>query len=228
VQEGFGYAFFEGLASGTPLLARYLDVLTGTEDLFSSFHARLYHSIMAPFASPSLSDTRAYLRSRYDEQLDTLSSYLPTELLKRLEGQVAELLHGETIDFSFLMPQMQYTMLRDLADAGFRAELRQLNAPLMEDAASLPGRRNADANRAVQSRFGAREFAERFRGMLIPGRKEEFPPRAHHARAAAENPQTAGEPDGRSRGSGPDRPIQRGVMEQFATVDYLRLLYSGI
>ena len=210
VQEGFGYAFFEGLASGTPLLARYLDVLRGSEDLFSSFHTHFYRELQVPFTTPSLSDTRAYLRSRYDEQLDTVREGLPAAAMEELEEAVERLLSGESIDFSFLMPQMQYTLLGDLSDRGFLDHVLSMNRELAERATALLGNRNAGADAAVQERFGPERFRESFRTAL---RQLETPANEEPAAGTA--------------GAGSAAVGER-VLREFATLDYLRLLYSGI
>ena len=215
IQEGFGYAFFEGLASGTPLLARYLDVLAGTEALFEPFHAEFYTRLEVPFTSPSLSDVRPYLRSRYDEQLDTVVPHLPAEAAAALEAQVDELLGGETIDFSFLMPQMQYSVVTDLRDETFRREVAELNEELVARAAALLGRRNEGGNRVVQERYGGAAFRDAFRTAVDAVNR-----RSGSGRAAA-----GPEPDASQSGMG---EIQARVVRRFATVEYLRLLYSGI
>ncbi|MFW5729843.1 MAG: hypothetical protein ACOCYG_09280 [Spirochaetota bacterium] len=213
VQEGFGYAFFEGLASGVPLLARYLDVLAGTEELFDRFHTEFYRRLEVPFTSPSLSDIRPYLRSRYDEQLETVKPHLPAEAVEALEAQVAELLSGYTIDFSYLMPQMQYTVVADLRDATFRGDLAELNRELVAPAAALFTRRNSGGNLAVQAQYGGAAFRTAFTTAVD-----------------ALNRRSAGGPSGGRFPRPENRPTgtQARILRRFATVEYLRLLYSGI
>jgi hypothetical protein len=216
VQEGFGYAFFEGLASGTPLLARYLDVLEGTQSLFHGFAAHFYHGVRVPFSTPSLSDTRSYLRSRYQEQIDELRDHLPAPVISSLEGEIEEMLAAEDIDFSYLMPQMQYSFVTDLADRDLRRRLVDANRTLVDHMASLIGSRNETAGSAVTERFGPTAFARAFQDVLdelnIRHSGGEGSARVVSPRIVAES----------------SRPVQQRVLLHFATLGYLRLLYSGI
>ena len=48
VQEGFGFAFFESVMAGRPLIARHLDGLNGFDRLLAPAHPHFYRSLLIP------------------------------------------------------------------------------------------------------------------------------------------------------------------------------------
>ncbi len=208
VQEGFGYTYLEAVAWGHPLIARYIDILAGMDALLSRFAVSFYRGVRVPFRSPSLSDMRPLLRARYAERLEEIEPFLPAEVFAHLGTQVAGLLGGKDIDFSFLLPQMQYTILKDLENEAFARKLALANAGVIAafsagdgSASSGPGH---DDLSPLAVEFGHGAYAGRLRRIL---------------RSFAETPQSS------AAGAGADA---RTVLSRFATVDYLRLLYGAM
>ncbi|MFP4534129.1 MAG: hypothetical protein ACLFNP_00300 [Spirochaetaceae bacterium] len=204
VQEGFGFQYVDSLRWGKPLIARDLAVLDDVRPLLPGAH--FYKCVSVPTSTPSLSDIRPMLKMHYQERLDRLEQTLPEGLLRRLQGEVAELLSRDTVDFSFLMPQMQYTYVKDLRDDAFRADVAALNPETLEALKAgleeRDGRDSADALREVERRFGFRAYGERLRRILDSfGR-------------------------GGDRQGPPGERVQESLLEEFATIDQLRLLFG--
>lgn len=208
VQEGFGFQYIDSLRWAKPLVARDLPVLDDLRPLLRGAH--FYSSALVPTTTPSLSDVRPMLKMQYQERLDRLAQTLPEKLLKRLEDEVARMLSSETVDFSFLMPQMQYTYVKDLRDGNFRADVAALNGDTLEALEEAMGggssRDGAEALREVEHRFGYAAYGERLKAILD----------SFESAPAAE----------RRTGDGASDPVQESLMEEFATLDQLRLLFS--
>ncbi len=202
VQEGFGYQFIAPLLQAKPLIARHLDVLTDIEPLYERWPHAFYRRIAVPSTSPSLSGPQALLRFRYTERIDRLASSLSTEVIERLHHEVDEMVSADTIDFSFLMPHMQYTYLKDLrADDGFRRQVAALNRDLLRRLDSAFDRSPESGEAAVAEQFGLAGFAGRLDDIVKTDRREEP--------------------------SRPDPPDSDDVvLRAFATLDYQRLLYE--
>ncbi|MFW6223649.1 MAG: glycosyltransferase [Spirochaetota bacterium] len=225
VQEGFGYAFFEAPLRGTPLVARYLDVLNGLDHLFEGYPHAFYRELRVPFESPSIDSIRTILRIRYDEHLERAAGSMPEATRRRVEAEIAEMLNAATIDFSFLMPQIQYAYAKDLADDGFANEVRSLNfeviGPLLRLLES-PGRPRGVDTPSITAELGYAPYAARFETLL-----------AHlHERSRSGNGThgTGGAQDGAARTDGTKGPdhVQQRLLEAFAHKDYFRLLYGAV
>jgi hypothetical protein len=231
VQEGFGYAFFEAPAWGRPLCARYLDVLDGLDHLFEGTVHLFYRQLQVPFESPSIDSIRTLLRIRYDEQLERAGAHMPPRAREHVEAEIERMLSAESIDFSFLMPQMQYSYTKDLADEGFANEIRALNLELLGSLSRLlderaratasgsgaeaPGSGSGAAAASVASQItrelGYERYAEHVLGLL---------------EALTERTATAGGGSA-GRAESPD-PVQERLIEAFAHKDYFRLLYGPV
>jgi glycosyltransferase involved in cell wall biosynthesis len=217
VQEGFGYTYLEAVASRRPLVARYIDVLSGVDEILRQFAVSFYYRVLVPFSTPSLSDMRPLLRLRYDERLEGVRPLLPPEIFAALSAEADTLLSGDTIDFSFLLPQMQYTVLKDLENYSFAGELVRINtdalagfrraadvvADVVADAAgAAAGSGPPEDLSPLEAEFGYSVYGERIK--KIVGSFE----------------------DGRGRRN--QAADADSVLSHFATIDYLRLLYEAI
>lgn len=216
VQEGFGFQYVDSLRWGKPLVARDLAVLDDLRPLLS--RAYFYDSALVPTSTPSLSDVRPMLKMQYQERLDRLEQTLPPRLIRRLEEEVAQMLSGETLDFSFLMPQMQYTYVKDLRDGNFRADVAALNhgtlAALELALDHGAGPEITEALEEVELRFGFPAYAAQLRRLI-----DSFD---HPASSTGDQkPET-----GRQKSRAGQEPIQDALIEEFATLDKLRLLFS--
>ncbi|MCG8481102.1 MAG: hypothetical protein MI724_18555 [Spirochaetales bacterium] len=202
VQEGFGYQFITPLLQAKPLIARRLDVLHDIEPLYERWPHAFYRRISVPSTSPSLSGPQALLRFRYTERIDRLASTLPAAVIERLHHEVDEMMSADTIDFSFLMPHMQYTYLKDLrADDGFKRHVAALNRDLLRRLDSALNRAPESGEAAVARQFGLPGFARRLDEIVKADRRNEAP----------------------RHGSTDSDDL---VLRAFATLDYQRLLYE--
>lgn len=221
VQEGFGFQYVDSLRWAKPLIARDLPVLDDLRPLLSGAH--FYRSAVVPTTTPSLSDVRPMLKMQYQERLDRLEQTLPDKLLRRLENEVARMLASDTVDFSFLMPQMQYTYVKDLRDGNFRSDVASLNGETLHALEDAIGGKLApdgeEALREVEERFGYAAYGERLKGIL-----ESFgEPTGDRSHYGSQGGQASTEKGG--EGGGGD-PVQDALMEQFATLNQLRLLFG--
>jgi hypothetical protein len=166
VQEGFGLLFINALRWQVPLFARRLPILDGIAPVFDGYPVSFYDQFVVPTSTPSVRSMTAYLRMRYEERLDSLESALPDAARARLEGQIEELLTDTTIDFSFLPPQMQVTVLTDLGSPGFADEVRSLNKATIEKIDSTIEGRVVDRSEAISRVLGYRAFADRFQEVV--------------------------------------------------------------
>lgn len=235
VQEGFGYQFVTPLTAGKPLIARWLDILPDIDALYDSWPHTWYQTIRVPATSPSLSGPQALLRFRYDERLDRLAHIVPDETVERLRGEVEQMLQAETIDFSFLLPHMQYTYLKDIAHhATFRDQVLAINSELAarirETIATLP---EPDPER-VEAAFGLRRFAARVHGLCEPASHPTptGPDPVPHATVNAQSStvvpageDVAGTPAALGSTDSPITP-ESVALTSFASLDYQRLLYE--
>ncbi|MFW5688668.1 MAG: glycosyltransferase, partial [Spirochaetota bacterium] len=160
VQEGFGLLFVNALRWRRPLLARRLDVLSGIDALFEDYPARLYDGFSVPVRSPTVTSMKAYLRMRYGERLAELEPVLPTAARERIETQLDEMLAGESIDFSYLPPQMQLTILGDVRDRGFGALVQALNPDVVSAAAALATQPPPSRSNELAALLGYRAYAK--------------------------------------------------------------------
>jgi hypothetical protein len=165
VQEGFGLAFLNTLRARRPLFARKLATMGGLLPMFDDYPAFLYESFRIPLHSPSLSSMRGYLRMRYSERLDEIAQALPDEV-GLLEQRLTEMIDSQTIDFSFLPAQMQLTVLGDIRDDAYGAEVRSINSDLFAGLQGVARAAVPDVEKRLDSAFGFEQFAQRFDEMI--------------------------------------------------------------
>lgn len=237
VQEGFGYAFFEAPARGAPLFARYLDILDGLDGVFDGYPAAFYRELRVPFECPSIDSVRALLRIRYDEQIGRAAAGMPRAAREQVEAEVSEMLDAPTIDFSFLMPQMQYAYAQDLADEGFANEVRALNVEVLGPLVSLierPREAGAEATSGAPRGAGAARIAAEFGYEPYAGRVDallsQLADRAGGGNGARSTAGSRTEGQGGGHGT-PDTgtdPVQKHLIGAFAHREYFRLLYGPV
>jgi hypothetical protein len=214
VQEGFGYQFIDPLLRGMPLVARRLPVLHDVEDLYREWPHAFYEQIRVPNSSPSLSGPQALLRFRYAERIDRLAPHVPAGIVDTLHQQVSRMVEAETIDFSFLLPHMQYTYLKDMRnDSAFRREVRALNEDLFRQIEGALAYPPTEQHAGVEQRFGLSSFAGHVDRILCSTDTD----------VAAVGDLT----DQHPRTSFEDQPPpSERLVAIFATLDFQRLLYE--
>jgi hypothetical protein len=211
VQEGFGYFFVDALRWGKPLLARSLEILEGIEPLFREYPHHLYSTVLVPVPAHE----RAELLSQYKKRLQELSPYL-TESERESAFEKLGIMTGRAlVDFSLLDPLRQDRLLRSLHDISLLRDIRQANEELIKTAVSLAGSLPTPPLQQIEDHFGAESFAERAWALI-----QELEMRISRTSAAGEKNNASGA----VKSSGD--PVHRRLLAQFATPEYLRLLYS--
>ncbi len=123
IQEGFGYLFFNALQWGKPLYARYLDILGGTKTIFKDQSAVFYNKISVPLRKNEMEN----LHSRYLQKIHGISEFIPEASISSLKKEIARTFSGETVDFSFLPAQMQFSFLENLNDLPLLHDTQSVN-----------------------------------------------------------------------------------------------------
>ena len=123
VQEGFGYLFINSLQWRKPLLARNLDVIRDFSNIFSPEFSHFYDNVDIPLSST----LRKQLRQEYNKKIYELGKLLDKKIISNLKNQAAQVIQGNSIDFSYLSPAMQRNFLKDLEDPGLLEETRKMN-----------------------------------------------------------------------------------------------------
>ena len=204
VQEGFGYQFINSLVWGKPLLARYLDILDSIRHLFADHPIEWYDAVSVPLSSPSIRSLRAYLSMRYHERVRDVASYLAPELIEAVADEIETMLAADTVDFSFLPVQVQYTLLKDLRTPAYRAEVVALNSRLLSSIERLLHSRPGVLSDRVENRLGLKAFAGSFRALI-----SSFPVDS-------------------DRSIPPIPDVRRNIVSEFSRKEYLRLLFEPV
>ncbi|MQY76818.1 MAG: hypothetical protein GH155_04230, partial [Spirochaeta sp.] len=206
VQEGFGYLFINALQWRRPLLARDLDILEDTKDLFSTFPSHFYSKVTCPLSESD----RNNLIEGYTRKLMNLSGVLSDQRAKELIFDIEELLAKEAVDFSFLTPDLQYRLLKQLDSVSFKDEVIEINRVLVEQAgellygSTLPGISSSAREAELQRRYSYRSYAAQAAKILKRFKKG-----------------APSEPQNHTRKTSAD---QKEVIRQFARLEYIRLL----
>ncbi|HKK48588.1 MAG TPA: hypothetical protein VJ932_05795, partial [Alkalispirochaeta sp.] len=206
VQEGFGYQFIDPLLHATPLIARRLPVVQDVEDFYREWPHALYQQILVPTHSPSLSGPQALLRFRYTERIDRLAPHIPAEIVAQLHQEVTRMVEAEAIDFSFLLPHMQFTYLKDMREhPTFRREVVSRNHDLFQQIEAALNHRPTGPHPGVEQRFGLASFAGHVDSILTTATA---PVKHSDQRPSGEN------------------AASEHMVAAFAHLDYQRLLYE--
>ncbi|MDA3950624.1 MAG: hypothetical protein PF508_15575 [Spirochaeta sp.] len=218
VQEGFGYQYISPLVLGLPLVARQLDIMGDIIGLYRRHPHALYNAIRVPDRSPSLSGPAALLRFRYEERIDRLQGTVPDDAIDELYRQLERSIGGDTLEFSYLLPHMQYVLLQDLRrDPAFLTEVQTLNGTLLAEinsALETPVTETAP----VKEQFGPRAHASVVERVIAELNADAPAPESPRDRHGA-TPEPANEPP---RTESP----REAILRRFATLEYQRLLYE--
>jgi len=208
VQEGFGYLFINALQWQRPLLARDLDILKDTKDLFSTFPSYFYSKVTCPLPESD----RKFLIEGYRRKLMSLSSILSDQTVKELIFDIEKLLERKVVDFSFLTPDLQYGLLKQLDSVSFKDEVIEINRDLVEQASellygrTLTGMESSAREAELQRRYSYRSYAAQAAEILKRFKKDAPPEPQNHTRKTSAD--------------------QKEVIRQFARLEYMRLLYD--
>jgi hypothetical protein len=206
VQEGFGYLFIDGRRWLKPVFARYLDILDGITDIVDGEGAFFYRELRVPIDEQQ----RAELLDAYRGRAAQIAPALPEWAQENLLREIDDAFSGTSIDFSYLgVPDQLATLERADRDEGLRTEIVGLNRELFDALTRLLHTHPVDIHDRIQSHFSLESFAATLKGLLegFAGRTEGDAPPAHNM---------AGSRD----------PIHERLLAGFATLEYIRLLYS--
>jgi len=210
VQEGFGYQFINAIAWGKPLLARYLDTLDSVRPVFADYPHQFYSDVKVPFFSPSIRSLRPYLELRYAERIDLLAEILPKTAVQTLREEISTLLSADTVDFSYLPVQVQYSLLKDLRRPEYLEEIRGLNQMVLTALSGLLASKTTPRIGRVTERFGPVAYVNSLRQIL----------------GSFTNDDSSGDqPD---RQNHQDTTVRRNLVEVFARAEYARLLFEPL
>ncbi len=200
MQEGFGYAYFQALQWGFPLLARRLDTLEGMSGVFSGYPAVFYSGVSC---APHKRE-RKRLKALYGVKLRRLASVLPSDAIGNIERNLAGMLENELVDFSFLDPSAQMGILKEASESGHALSgLREINHELVWNIETLRSAHPRPAVERMEERFGPEVFAGGLRRIVKSFERTEASP-------AAVSP----------------REIESRVRRAFSTAASMRLLYD--
>jgi len=197
VQEGFGYMYLNALLWQKPLLARYLDIMDGFLPLMDGYPAHFYKSVLIP-AGTAL---KKQLNKEYSLRFQELESYLPDSIKKALLDDLDSLTSKDSVDFSYLSPEMQYTFLSELKSEILLSECRDLNQDFMTEISKLMITQPGDRKTQLYEGYGEEAYAEAFNNIL-----DSF-----------EKPLKTPEPD--------DNRVDDGLLLRFSRSEFFRLLY---
>lgn len=198
VQEGFGYLYINAVQWGFPLFARRLDILDGIMDVFNVSHARFYDTIRVPVTDQE----KDRLSAAYTQKIDDLAEFLPAQTLEKLRTEIHETMEKETIDFSYLSAEIQYSRLQQAnKDPEYAGTLRSLNRGALRDLTDLVTYKQDVPVSEIDQRFTFAGFARTVESI------------ADSFGAAAP-----------AQSSAP--PVQERLIDSFAEKEYIRLLYS--
>ena len=163
IQEGFGYLFINSLLWSVPLVARDLDILEGIKPLFSPDRSYFYRSITVPLSERE----RAPLAASFARAIEDLKGLLPEEIINDLSDEVEQLLAAEFIDFSFLTPELQYTLLEQTSRSQeYRSNLIELNTEVAAVTENLlRGVKTTDSTKVLSS-FGPAAHTDQILSIL--------------------------------------------------------------
>ncbi|MFP4365291.1 MAG: hypothetical protein ACLFR1_15615 [Spirochaetia bacterium] len=196
VQEGFGYLFLNTLLWGYPLVARYLDILDGIKSVFEDYPHVFYNEILVPVDDAlRKKDLEAYKRKIAD-----LSSVIPQSSAQELESQFTAMFDDDFLDFSYLSPESQHTLLLKAKDPGILKAAADLNRKTLDAIETSFTQDAPDITDRAEGQFGFAAFAENFRNIT-----------------ASFDDNTPAEPES---------DVQRGLIKEFASKEYMRLLYE--
>ncbi len=210
VQEGFGYQFIHAVTWGKPLLARYLDTLESVLPVFSDYPHQFYTDVRVPFSSPSIRSLRPYLALRYSERIDILAENLPETAVNALREEISALLSTETVDFSYLPVQVQYSLLKDLRHPEYLEEIRGHNSQVLTALSGLLATRTEPRAGRVMDRFGPAAYVDALRQIIDSF--AETDPRG----------------DRTDRQNHEDTSVRRNLVQAFARAEYSRLLFEPL
>lgn len=199
VQEGFGYLYFDALAWKKPLVARYLDILNGFDEIFRDFSTCFYKSLFIP-AAKSL---KKELENQYQHKLNQIKKQVPEAVFQLLEQRIAPVYEGAKIDFSFLSVPMQIDILRKVQqDMVYTEEVRRINQEFFKNLASFINEKPCFSHDRLEKQLGAKAYLQSFQ-QLIASFRENLPARRQ-------------------------KTIQQNMLAEFAQPQYFRLLYQDL
>jgi hypothetical protein len=137
----------------------------------------------------------------YESKIETLSPFLSKEITSKLASEIDSELDQEYIDYSYLNPSLQYSIIKEIEDTNNKELLIAPNLPLINKIDELLSYQLEPKSEVVQKDFGFSNFAKQmdktFQSFNELKQRNQF-----------------------------DLPIQEKLIKTFAQKEYIRLIYS--
>ncbi len=205
VQEGFGFSFIQAIIWGKPLFARKIDVLESFGDLFNGYPHHFYSNFLCPLPQ----SIRKSITEAYKIKVEAISTVLPPHSIERLKREVEELTSRETLDFSFLDVDTQISILEKVSkEESLQREILKLNLEKIQNFNSLLEEKPSEVVhqkklKNIGERFGFSHYSSKFIEII----------------SSFNNNKLYSDTD-------KNPSIWDNIIDNFAKIDYLRLIYE--
>ncbi|MBF9014863.1 MULTISPECIES: hypothetical protein [unclassified Oceanispirochaeta] len=201
VQEGFGYMYLNALLWKKPLIARSLDIMEGFLPLMKNYPALFYNEISVPADK----DLKSKVKEQYEKRFADLQDYLPHELKSKLDGELHDYLKGDSLEFSYLSPPDQCSLLEKLKSPLFISECKAMNEATLKRIRKLYSITVSDKETELYSSYGEESYRKDFTQILDSFSGMEAP-----------------EFDNKNESDQIDKTLQF----EFSKLEFLRLIYA--
>ncbi len=199
VQEGFGYLFINSVQWQIPLFARSLETMGGLEPLLRNHENCFYDRFDVPVDSRTVS----VLKDLYLKKLESISVYLTDSRIAELKEIIESEFTADIADYAYLPVVEQLNCLKKAAgSADYRKALNELNKKTFSELYRLLD--TADAG-------------------VIPDTNGFSP--ENHALTIKKAADILNSEFETSR-TGDPAHVQKNLIDGFAGLDYMRLLYD--
>lgn len=203
VQEGFGYLFINAVQLKKPLFARYLDILDGIRTVFPSDSSFFYNRISIPAEETWIKE----LKTSYIKKIESLKSFISSEASVKIKEDLNLLGSDGLIDFSYLSVEHQRTVLKRVKDSDtYKEIIREENSTIFAAFGDMLNTGQRDAAPAL-TEFSLQSHAGTVEKILKKLSEE--------LTGAAVHPQKQ-----------KTQTVQQNLLDDFAKIDYMRLIYD--
>lgn len=197
IQEGFGYLYLNSLHWQKPLMARYLDILGGMEDILKGDYSLFYHEVKVPLQTSE----KSRILDSYQIKLNELQPYLGRERIARRFEELSKAMKMDQLDFSYLSMELQADILKRIkTDSSYRQATKTLNQDLISKMDTLLSGSVPNLDQEIGKRFGEESYARNLKKILKSFEQE-------------------------LEGISEAQNMQSFLSQEFSTLPYLRLLY---
>lgn len=201
VQEGFGYLFLNSMNWGKPLFAKDLDILESFKPSFTEYDAHFYEKIQIPKDLVSVEK----LTSLYKEKISRLEQLIKGFNSIHLREELDQLLSGNLLDFSYLSLSMQKDVIKHVAkDSSLKSEIVIKNQSIVNIVEKFYFSDCSHRKDILEQNWSYQSYNEQ----------------------SCEIMQSFEKPDPDTKHKENERPVYESLVNKFATLPYLRLIYD--